>query len=206
MSTLSKIYSDKLPYKFYQQELNVLAVSLLGKIFVRVLNSKVLAGKIVEVEAYGGLQDEASHAFTGQTERNKVMFGEAGNLYVYFTYGMHFCANVVCGTSGVGMAILIRAVEPIEGIELMWNNRFGNIHNDDSKLKNLTNGPAKFCQSFGINRSHNGYSLLGDEFFVCHAPAVKDSQIIISKRIGIRKSIDLQWRYYIKDNPFVSIK
>jgi DNA-3-methyladenine glycosylase len=97
-------------------------------------------------------------------------------------------------------------VEPIEGIELMYNNRFGNISYDNSKLKNLTNGPAKFCQSFGINRSHNGVSLIGDEFFVCHAPAIQDLQIIISKRIGIRKSIDLQWRYYIKDNPFVSKK
>ena len=139
-------------------------------------------------------------------QKDKIMFGEAGNLYVYFTYGMHFCANVVCGKSGIGMAILIRAVEPIEGIELMYNNRFGNISYDNSKLKNLTNGPAKFCQSFGINRSHNGVSLLGDEFFVCHSPSIKDSQIIISKRIGIRKSIDLQWRYYIKDNPFVSKK
>lgn len=206
MNNLSTIHLNKLPQKFYQQELHALARNLLGKIFVRVLGSIILAGKIVEVEAYGGMNDEASHAFSGKTERNKVMFGEAGNLYVYFTYGMHYCANVVCGNSGVGMAVLIRALEPIDGIELMQQNRFGNTHMDNSKLKSLTNGPAKLCQSFGINRSYNGISLLGNELYICDAPPLNDSQIVISKRIGIKKSIDLPWRYYIKENAFVSKK
>lgn len=206
MSNLSTNHLNKLPNKFYQQELNLLAKNLLGKIFVRIIDSKILAGKIVEVEAYGGSYDESSHAFSGKTERNKVMFGEAGNLYVYFTYGMHYCANVVCGSPGVGMAVLIRAVEPIDGTEIMWGNRFGHLSIDNSKLIKLTDGPAKFCQSFGINKSHNGVSLLGDKFFICDAPPVKDSCIVISKRIGIKKSIDLPWRYYIKDNLFVSKK
>jgi DNA-3-methyladenine glycosylase len=197
---------QKLPISFYTRNVHIVAKELLGKIFVRKYSSSFLSGRIVEVEAYDGSVDESAHSFIGKTKRNEVMFNGGGLLYVYFTYGMHFCANVVTGKVNEGCAVLIRAVEPIDGIDLMSQNRFHKISLSEKEKLNLTNGPAKFCQAFAITKEQNGISLLSDEIFIINANKINPSEIVNSKRIGIKKSVDLPWRYFIKDNPFVSKK
>lgn len=197
---------DRLPKRFYLRPVDTVALNLLGKILVKKTDGNVLAGRIVEVEAYGGDSDAASHSFSGKTKRNEVMFREGGYLYVYFTYGMHFCCNVVTGPGGEGFAVLIRAAEPVKGIEEMALNRLGKREVTEKEKINLTNGPAKLTQAFGIKRESNGRNLLEEEIFILNAPPVEKKKISVSKRIGIKKSVDLPWRFYINDNPFVSKK
>jgi len=204
MTTLN--LQKKLPKKFYRRELHAIAKELLGKIIVKIYDDKILAGKIVEVEAYDGRIDEASHSFNGKTKRNEVMFGGGGFLYVYFTYGMHFCANVVTGKLNEGAAILLRALEPLEGIELMAMNRYGKTKISEKEKINLANGPGKICSAFGIKRKENGTDLCGGEIFILNAKKITAGEIAEVARIGIKKSVDLPWRYYIKNNPYVSKK
>ncbi len=194
----------KLPLKFYKRELHKVAKELLGKFLVRRTGKIFIAGRIVEVEAYDGSIDRASHSFNGLTKRNQVMFEGGGKLYVYFTYGMHFCANVVTGGLNEGKAILIRAVEPVDGIEIMELNRYGKKVITGNKIHNLCNGPGKVCKAFGIDRRHNGIDLTGEEIFITGSGRIKEELIKTSGRIGIKKSLDLPWRYYIYENPFVS--
>ena len=196
----------KLKREFYTRNLLFVARELLGKIIVKRSGGKILSGKIVEVEAYHGDYDQASHAFKGKTKRNEVMFNEGGCLYVYFTYGAHFCANIVVGKKGKGIAVLIRAIEPVEGIDVMIKNRFGREIIQDKEKYSLTNGPGKLCQALGINRDHNGTDLTGNEIFILDQPKLKGKEIGVGKRIGITRSVDLQWRFFIKDNSFVSRK
>jgi len=196
----------KLPKKFYTRDVHIVAKELLGKFLVRKIGSKHLIGKIVEVEAYKGSVDEAAHTFCGKTKRNEVMFNEGGLLYVYFTYGMHFCSNVVAGKLNEGNAVLLRAVEPVNCIELMAINRFGKKDFSAMELKNLTNGPAKICRAFSIALSENGTDLTGNEIFILDSPKLSKNKIAASVRIGIKKSVDLPWRYYIKNNSFLSRK
>ncbi len=198
-------YVKKLKRNFYTRDLQIVAKELLGKILVKKDGKAILSGKIVEVEAYDGDIDEASHAFTGKTERTKIMFNEGGYFYVYFTYGAHYCCNVVTGKKGRGTAVLIRAIEPVEGISLMSKNRFGNMIDEKDKIK-LTNGPGKVCKAFGISKEHYGVDLTGENIFILNMPKIKDDEIVITKRVGIKKSMDLAWRYYIKNNPYVSKK
>lgn len=196
----------KLPADFYRKDALKVAVALLGKILVRNTNNITLAGKIVEVEAYKGSIDEAAHTFGGKTKRNEVMFQDGGVLYVYFTYGMHYCSNVVTGPHGEGEAVLLRGIEPINGIEAMVLNRF-EINSVSEKEKiNLTNGPAKICKAFGLDKTWNGTDLRSDQLFIIDQPKVPTKQIVTTTRIGIKKSVDLPWRFYIKNNPFVSKK
>jgi DNA-3-methyladenine glycosylase len=194
----------KLDNKFYQRDVHIVARELLGKIFVRKIQDKYLKGRIVEVEAYDGSIDEAAHSFSGRTKRNEVMFQGGGLLYVYFTYGMHFCANVVTGKLDEGKAILIRGIEPKDGIEFMSINRFDKKIVAQKEKINLANGPAKICQAFQLDKNDNGTSLLSDDIYILDAPIIPKTNIITAKRIGIKKSVDLPWRYYIKGNPFVS--
>ena len=196
----------KLPRKFYTRDVHIVAKELLGKFLIRKIGRKHLIGKIVEVEAYDGSVDEAAHTYGGKTKRNEVMFNEGGFLYVYFTYGMHFCSNVVAGKLNEGKAVLLRAVEPVNGIELMAINRFGKKDISAVELKNLTNGPAKICRAFSIARSKNGTDLTGKEIFILDSPKLSRNKIAASTRIGIKKSVDLPWRYYIKNNFFLSRK
>ena len=201
-------HSPKLQREFYTRTLLTVAKKLLGKILVKTnINPfNILAGKIVEVEAYDGSVDEAAHTFVGRTKRNEIMFGQGGYLYVYFTYGAHFCSNIVTGKEGQGTAVLIRAIEPVLGIEDMIKNRFSrDLKNDKEKL-NLTNGPGKICKAFKIDRDHYGVDLTGNEIYLLDQPVVNKKDIVVSKRIGITKSIDLPWRFYIKNNPWVSRK
>ena len=197
----------KLPRPFYTHRTLTVAKDILGKIFVRKMGKKILSGKIVEVEAYLH-NDPACHASRGMTERNKVMFNEGGYLYVYFTYGMHFCANIVTYKEGIGEAVLIRAVEPIEGIEEMMKNRFqDDCHlKGDGHLYTLTNGPAKFAQAFCLRREHSGIDLLGKEIYLLDTKPVPKSQIVSTTRIGIRVGTEKEWRFYIKGNEWVSKK
>lgn len=175
----------------------VAARYLLGCMVVRDYNGTRLVGKIIEVEAYHQ-NDPASHSFAGNTARTAAMFGPAGVAYVYFTYGMHWCMNVVTGHDGEGAAVLIRAVEPLEGIEVMRELR-GNV----SDL-NLTNGPAKFAQAFAIDKAMYGHDLTKPPLEIFEGELVPPQKIVTTSRIGIRKAIEEPLRFYIKDNPFVS--
>lgn len=196
----------KLPQNFYCRNVHDVAKKLLGKYIVRKFDGKYLIGKIVEVEAYDGKIDQAAHSFNGKTKRNEVMFNGGGNLYVYFTYGMHFCSNVVTGKTGDGTAILLRALEPIEGIDEMALNRFGKKEISEKEIINLANGPAKICIALNIKREDNGTPLNGNDIFILQRKNIRPEQIFATTRIGIKKSVDLPWRYYIKDNRYVSKK
>ncbi len=198
--------NKKLSKNFYKRNVHLVAKELLGKIFIRRIKNRIFTGRIVEVEAYDGSIDESAHSFKGKTKRNEVMFKGGGLLYVYFTYGMHFCANIVTGKAGAGKAVLLRAVEPLEGIEEMALNRYKKKNLTQKEFANLTNGPAKICAAFEIQSKQNGVDLAGDEIFILNLPKLDSSKIIAAARIGIKKSVDLPWRYYIKDNPFVSKK
>lgn len=198
--------AKKLTRNFYKREVLTVAKDLLGKILVKTEKSGILAGKIVEVEAYHGDMDEASHTFRGKTKRNEIMFEAGGYLYVYFTYGAHFCCNVVTGKKGQGTAVLIRAVEPVSGIEKMINNRFGRKLKSEKEMFNLTSGPGKVCAAFGINKKHLGTDLTGDNIFLLQSKKLNEREIGISKRIGITRSVNLPWRFFIKNNPFLSRK
>jgi DNA-3-methyladenine glycosylase len=197
-------YKKKLPRKFYLKDVLTVAKKLLGKILVKKTSSNIYSGIIVEVEAYDGLIDEASHAFIGKTKRNEVMFNKGGFLYVYFTYGMYFCCNVVTGKENEGKAVLIRALQPVEGIKQMAINRFGKDFLSDKELLNLTSGPGKICKAFNITRKENGINLLSDEIYILDRKNIPDENIVVTMRIGIKKSADLLWRFYIKNNSFVS--
>lgn len=195
--------NSKLPPEFYQKHVTEVAKNLLGKIFIKQDYNIFLAGKIVETEAYDGINDEASHTYRGKTERNKVMFLRGGFLYVYFTYGAHFCCNVVTGPEGYGAAVLLRGIEPVEGIDKMIENRFNKKTASPKEMQNLTNGPGKICSAFEINREHNGADLTGSRIFILDAEPVPESEINISTRIGIKKAADYPWRFYT-NSSFVS--
>lgn len=191
----------RLPRSFYLRSTLSVAKDLLGKYLVRNIGKQFLVGKIVEVEAYLSRNDPASHSYRGRTKRNEVMFWHGGHLYVYFTYGMHFCCNIVTEEEGKGCAVLIRAVEPVENIELMITHR----KIDTSKnIYNLTNGPAKVCQAFALGRNENGTDLCGDKIWVGKSETRNPkSEIISSSRVGITNGSEHMWRFYIKDNPWV---
>jgi DNA-3-methyladenine glycosylase len=199
-----RVRSKKLPRSFYLRSTLTVARDLLGKYLIRKIRGHFLIGKIVEVEAYLGEKDPASHAYRGKTMRNDVMFWKGGHLYVYFTYGMHFCANIVTEYEGKGRAVLIRAVEPIEGIDVMTKNR-GLVSNDEN-FPNLSNGPAKFCQALDIKREQNGTDLLGKEIYITQGENISGSKIITATRIGINNGKEKKWRFYIKSNLYVSKK
>ncbi|MFA6456040.1 MAG: DNA-3-methyladenine glycosylase [Bacteroidota bacterium] len=199
-----------LPRSFYTRNTLTVAKELLGKILVRKVGKVLLTGIVVETEAYL-YNDPASHSFRGMTERSKVMFGEGGHLYVYFTYGMHHCANVVTQNEGRGEAVLLRAVEPIDGIDVMMKNRNVRNENKDDRhlvdaghLKNLTNGPAKLAQAFGLTRVESGTDLLSNAIYFTQGLSVPKSKIISATRIGISVATGKKWRFYLKDNTWIS--
>ena len=194
----------RLSRTFYLRSTLTIARDLPGKFLMRRLGSVILAGRIVEVEAYLGTRDPASHAYRGMTMRNQVMFAGGGHLYVYFTYGMHFCCNVVTEGKGSGCAVLLRAVEPVEGIDVMRDRRRGKSPREKSDVE-LCNGPGKLCQAFGISRSDNGRDLCGEEIWIARKeddhPRPPVSR---SVRIGISRGRDRPWRFFFRNNAFVS--
>jgi DNA-3-methyladenine glycosylase len=157
--------------------------------------------KIVETEAYHQ-DDPASHTYNGQTLRTAPMFEAGGRLYVYFTYGMHYCLNIVTGRKGVGEAVLIRAAEPLEGLELIRSNR----GRGSDELTSLTNGPGKLAQALGINSTNLSGKLIGPttiDLQPADSP-VNPKKIIVTSRVGITKAMDNPWRFYLAGNKFVS--
>ena len=163
-----------------------------------------LVARIVETEAYDQ-DDPASHAFGGFSERNAAMFGPAGHLYVYVSYGMHHCCNVVCGSEGFGSGCLVRAVEPLEGVEVMRILReAGRAHKHSLKLRDLTNGPGKVCAALGINKELYGHDLKVEPLILDFAPLLPGETIDRSPRVGISKNADALKRFFIEGNTFVS--
>lgn len=173
------------------------APRLLGSYLVRELDGRKLVGRIVEAEAYDQA-DAASHSYRGRTPRTEVMFGPAGHLYVYFSYGMHYCCNIVTGPEGHGSAVLIRAVEPLEGLEVMKLLRHGVAE------RQLTNGPGKVCQALGIDKRFNGHDLRTAPLVLVLKEPLPADRITQGTRVGITKAVAEPWRFYIKDSPFVS--
>lgn len=176
------------------------APDLLGRVLVRVLPSgDRLAARLVEVEAYEQ-GDPASHSFKGiPTPRTEVMFGPAGRLYVYFTYGQHFCSNVVTGDDGVGSAVLLRAAEPLEGLERMAASRGTNT------VRLLCSGPARLTQAFGIGRAENGVDLVRDpSLFLLSGAPVAARAIARSTRVGVNVGIGRRWRFFERGSPYLS--
>ena len=194
--------SRALPRRFYAPGAVEVAPLLLNKVLVRSggAGRPARAGRIVEVEAYRGGADPASHAYRGRTARNATMFGPPGRMYVYFTYGMHFCANVVCMPDGVAEAVLLRALAPLRGLdEMRACRRVAGDHH-------LASGPAKLCQAMGISREQDGVDLVsgaGGLRIVDDgvAPPVRPG---VSARVGIRVAVDQPWRWWVPGDPNVS--
>jgi DNA-3-methyladenine glycosylase len=189
----------RLPRAFFARPSTEVAPDLLGRVLVRVLpDGRRLAARLVEVEAYGP-DDPASHAYRGRTARNAVMFGPPGRLYVYFTYGMHFCANVVTGRDGEGSAVLLRAAEPLEGLAEMAANR-----GVDAPVL-LCSGPARLTRALAIGRADDGVDLVRDRALQLRAGApVAVDGVARSARVGIRVGTEARWRYFERASPFVS--
>jgi DNA-3-methyladenine glycosylase len=177
------------------------APDLLGRVLVRRQGDGTrLAARIVETEAYEP-EDPASHAFRGPTPRNAVMFADPGHLYVYFTYGMHFCMNVVTGRAGEGSAVLLRAAEPLEGLDTM------RIRRGRDAVRELCTGPARLCQAFDVDRALDGADLVnGRELWIGDGTPVDVARIAAGPRIGIRVGVERPWRFTVKDDPFVSVR
>ena len=176
---------------------------LLGKILVRRDGRRLLTGRIVEVEAYLGAEDAAAHAFAGKTARNAVLFGPPGYAYVYFIYGNHYCLNVSCLPDGIPGGILFRGVEPIQGIAAMFKRRG---IDESSDLRKLTRGPGRLAAAFGITREgDNGKNLTSSRSNLYIADDGQPApEVLITKRIGIKKATDMPLRYIVPGNPFVS--
>jgi DNA-3-methyladenine glycosylase len=161
-----------------------------------VLRHEGVAVRLTEVEAYDGANDPGSHAYRGPTRRNEVMFGPAGRLYSYFTYGMHHCANVVCGPEGIASAVLLRAGEVVDGIELARERR--GRHPD----RDLARGPARLCSALGLDLADNGLDLTTGALTL--GPPVDPAQVSTGPRVGLRLAPDRPWRFWLTDEPTVS--
>jgi len=200
---------------FFARDTLTVARELLGQRLVRVLDgaaslpfmldgdNRRLSGRIVEVEAYVGEDDQASHASCGRTRRNAPMYGPPGYAYVYFIYGMHHCFNIVTEQEGYPAAVLVRALEPLEGIEEMRARR------NDRPDTQLTSGPARLCQALGIDRQLNEADLCAPNasLFIERGDAVSNEAIVAGPRIGVRgneTALTVPWRFHIRDNRYVS--
>jgi DNA-3-methyladenine glycosylase len=191
--------SDRLPRSFFARPSLDVARDLLGRNLVRTLpDGTRLVARLVEVEAYRQ-DDPASHSYRGRTARTDVMFGPPGHLYVYFTYGMHFCMNVVTGRDGEGSAVLLRAAEPLEGVEEMARRR------GVANPRLLLAGPARMCEAFGVSREHNGLDLAdGDAMHVVRGAPVRGGRVLAGPRVGITAAVDQPWRFVVEDSPYLS--
>lgn len=195
--------TDPLPGAFYARSPLAVAPDLLGCWLVREATGQRLAGRIVEVEAYFGAEDAASHAYLGLTERNRVMFGPPGRAYVYFVYGAYFCLNAVTGQDGEASAVLIRALEPLDGIEIMAARR------GQRDLRALCSGPGKLCQALDINRTLNGCALtLGMDIWLEPGPPPREA-VCSGPRVGVRgdeHALTVPWRFWLAGNPHISTR
>lgn len=187
---------------FYNRDTLTVAEEVLGKTLVHVTEEGITKGKIVEVEAYIGPQDKAAHSYNNlYSERTKIQYGEGGYAYVYLIYGMYHCMNIVTNRANLPESLLIRALEPLEGIELMKQRR------KTDRLKMLCNGPGKLCQAMGITKENYGDDLCGDALYLEEGEALEKEQILRSRRINIdyaEEAKEFLWRFSIRDNPCVS--
>lgn len=195
---------------FYQRPTLVIAQGLLGAVLVHESPAGCLCGRIVETEGYLTPGDDACHAYRGETPRNRVMFGPPGHAYVYRSYGMHDMLNVVTEHAGVAAAVLIRAVEPLEGAAVMAERRglIGGARVATAlSPRLLAGGPGRLCQALSIDRSLNGHDLTTTPLYLL-APStpVEAGTVVQTTRIGITRSVDLPWRFYLRDSPAVSVR
>ncbi len=187
----------RLAWRFFEGYTPSVARALLGTVLVRVADGERLSGTIVETEAYRGAKDPASHAYRGKTKRNAVMFGEGGHAYVYFSYGFHWCLNLTTEPVGRPGAVLVRAIEPIEGLEQMLRNR--SLVSDE----HVTDGPGKLTQALRIDSGLDGEDLVtSDRLFVEEGKRVEG--VGSSSRVGIRRGVEFKWRFFVRGNRFVS--
>jgi len=187
-------------HSIFLKPTKTLAKRLLGSDIISNIDGQKTVSRIVETEAYLAKDDPACHAAKGMTKRNEAMFGPAGTTYVYLIYGMYYCFNVVSAAEGIGEAVLIRAAQPLKGLDLMKQRR------GTSNLKNLASGPGKLCIAQGINKEHNGLSLSSNSSSIrlkINQPP-SNSSIVSTSRIGIKEGTDLALRFYIKDNEYIS--
>ena len=200
----------RLPRSFYRRNTLILARKLLGCVLVHDSPQGRTSGLIVETEAYRGPTDKAAHSYAGRrTPRNEVMYGPAGYAYVYLIYGIHECLNVVGGEEGAPEAVLIRALEPLEGVPLMARRR-GLDASEPKTLVKLCSGPGKLTQAMAINRTeHNGIDLRGDTLYILPGKVVSDRSIATTPRINIdyaEEWVDLPWRFVVRDSPHLSVR
>jgi DNA-3-methyladenine glycosylase len=193
----SVAFVKRLGRPFFSRFTPDVAQDLLGCLLVRRIDGVMLSGRIVEVEAYRGSDDPASHSFRGATKRSALMFGEAGHVYIFFSYGFHWCLNFTTENEGQPGAVLIRALEPIDGIEEMVKNR------GVSEVERLTNGPGKLTKALLIDGAFNGEDIVNSKRLYVLSREVP-AKIRASERIGISKGRERQWRYFVEGNPFVS--
>lgn len=189
---------DVVPRAFYRRHPTLVAPELLNKLLVR---GDGRAARIVEVEAYAGSEDPAAHSYRGQTPRNATMFGEAGHLYVYFSYGMHWCCNAVCGQVGEGAGVLLRAAEPLQGEEAMYAARPA-----AKRARDLASGPGKLSQAFGVTRALDGADLVSaDRGIVMVSDGMPPPLApIVGPRVGITRAAEFPWRWHVPEHAHVS--
>ena len=187
--------------EFFDRPATEVAPEVLGCVLWHESGDGLVAVELTEVEAYMGAIDPASHSYRGQTKRNGVMFGPPGHAYVYFTYGMHFCVNVVCQPAGIATAVLLRAGRIVAGEELARERRASSRRDSD-----LASGPARLCQALGIDMSQNGVDVctVGSELLVTSTTDSYERKICQGPRVGISSAVDLPWRYWVDGDPTVS--
>lgn len=201
----------RLSRDFYAGDTVAAAQALLGKVLVRRLDGHLLAGRITETEAYVGRCDKACHAYNyRRTPRTETLFLSPGHAYVYLIYGMYHCLNFVTEPEGEPAAVLLRAVEPIAGIETIRRLRYGDKSLTPYRMRNFLNGPGKVCQGFGLTRAQNGLDLTGDELFLCDGPedlglpgpAPRRERLCRGPRIGVdyaQEAKDFPWRFWLEE-------
>lgn len=187
---------NNLPQSFYNKKVELLAQDLLGCKLMYEKPEGITSGIIVETEAYHQ-SDEASHTYSGKTSRNRATFGPGGHAYIYFTYGMHWCFNVTAEEDGIGAGVLIRALEPVDGIVLMKSRR------DKEDLHNLCSGPSKLVQAMGISKEDYGTALYKGKLFIAERNK-QQITVLSGPRVGIKKAVEKPWRFWIKDNSYIS--
>ena len=192
---------EPLTAAFYDRETEIVSRELLGAMLWCRTDDGVTAGRIVETEAYLGEHDPACHAAAGFTERTRHLYGPPGISYVYFIYGVHWCFNAVTREHGKPSAVLVRALEPVEGVELMRRRRPAAKNERD-----LTNGPGKLCAALGIGPQHNGLPLRRPPIWITRGVSYGDEEIVVGPRIGITKAAEWPLRWYVRDSGFISVR
>lgn len=197
--------------EFYSKDSVIVAREILGKVLVHEVDGRILRGKIVETEAYMGIEDKAAHTYGGRrTKRVEAMYGKPGTAYVYLIYGMYNCINVVTKAEEIPQGALIRGLEPLSELDYMAQRRFNKSYSELNKtqVKGLTNGPGKLCMAMNIDRRLNNNDFLGDKLYIIEGEK-EEFNIVESKRVGIdyaEEAKDYLWRFYIEGNKYVSVK